>query len=61
VTTQKTNQNDEAQAPAAAAPSAAAKKMFAEPAISQPIDVLEATTFFQVADSGGTGLRKKGG
>jgi len=37
-----------------------AKKTFVEPAISQPVDVLEATTFFQVADSGGTGLRKKG-
>jgi len=27
---------------------------------SQPVDVLEATTFFQTVDSGGTGLRKKG-
>jgi hypothetical protein len=61
MTTQKTNQNDETQAPAAAAPSASAKKTFVEPAIAQPVDVLEATTFFQVADSGGTGLRKKGG
>lgn len=44
----------------ATAPSAA-KKTFVEPAISQPVDVLEATTFFQVVDSGGTGTRKKGG
>jgi hypothetical protein len=61
MTTQKTNQYDETPAAAAAAPSAAAKKTFVEPVISQPVDVLEATTFFQVADSGGTGLRKKGG
>jgi len=40
---------------------AGAKKTFVEPAISQPVDVLEATTFFQVVDSGGTGLKKKGG
>ena len=37
-----------------------AKKTFVEPAISQPVDVLEATTFFQTVDSGGTGIRKKG-
>jgi hypothetical protein len=59
--TQKTNQHDETPAPAATTPAAPAKKTFVEPAISQPVDVLEATTFFQVADSGGTGLRKKGG
>ena len=41
-------------------PETKAKKTFVEPAISQPVDVLEATTFFQVADSGGTGIRKKG-
>ena len=39
----------------------ATKKPFVEPQISQPVDVLEATTFFQVADSGGTGVKKKGG
>jgi hypothetical protein len=39
----------------------AAKKPFVEPQISQPVDVLEATTYFQVVDSGGTGVRKKGG
>ena len=33
---------------------AAGKKQFVEPAVSFPIDVLEATTFFQLADSGGT-------
>ena len=30
------------------------KKQFVEPAVSFPIDVLEATTFFQATDSGGT-------
>jgi hypothetical protein len=54
MTTQKTNPQDKSPAPAA-------KKPFVEPAISQPVDVLEATTFFQVVDSGGTGLKKKGG
>jgi hypothetical protein len=37
------------------------KKTFVEPAISSPVDVLEATTFFQTVDSGGTGFKKKGG
>ena len=58
MTAQKTNQHDET--PDQAVP-AAAKKTFVEPAISQPVDVLEATTFFQTVDSGGTGLRKKKG
>jgi hypothetical protein len=31
---------------------AAVKKKFVEPLISFPIDVLEATTFFQATDSG---------
>jgi hypothetical protein len=31
-----------------------AKKVFVEPAISVPVDVLEATTFFQAATSGAT-------
>ena len=31
-----------------------AKKEFVEPAISVPVDVLEATTFFQAATSGPT-------
>ena len=30
------------------------KKVFVEPAISVPVDVLEATTFFQAATSGAT-------
>ena len=30
------------------------KKAFVEPVISVPVDVLEATTFFQVATSGAT-------
>jgi len=42
-------------------PNADAKKTFVEPAISSPVDVLEATTFFQTVDSGGTGFKKKGG
>jgi len=58
MTAQKSNQHPESPAPDTAA---APKKTFVEPAISQPVDVLEATTFFQVADSGGTGFRKKGG
>jgi hypothetical protein len=35
---------------------AADKKLFVEPEVSFPIDVLESTTFFQVADSGGVGM-----
>ena len=33
---------------------AAGKKQFVEPTVSFPIDVLEATTFFQLTDSGAT-------
>ena len=33
---------------------ASEKKLFVEPAVSFPIDVLEATTFFQLTDSGST-------
>ena len=29
------------------------KKAFVEPRLSLPVDVLESTTFFQIADSGG--------
>jgi len=29
------------------------KKAFVEPEISVPVDVLEATTFFQISESGG--------
>jgi hypothetical protein len=32
----------------------AIKKAFVEPTISVPVDVLEATTFFQASTSGGT-------
>ena len=32
----------------------ASKRKFVEPEISQPVDVLEATTFFQALDSGAT-------
>jgi len=32
----------------------ATKRSFIEPEISQPVDVLEATTFFQSLDSGAT-------
>ena len=53
----KTNLHDENPDQVSPAP---AKKTFVEPVISQPVDVLEATTFFQTVDSGGTGLRKKG-
>jgi hypothetical protein len=31
-----------------------AKKKFVEPELSSPVDVLEATTFFQAATSGAT-------
>ena len=37
----------------------ATRKPFVEPVISSPVDVLEATTFFQAVESGGTGLTKK--
>jgi len=30
------------------------RKSFVEPEVSFPVDVLEATTFFQLTDSGGT-------
>jgi hypothetical protein len=32
----------------------AQKKVFIEPELSSPVDVLEATTFFQFTDSGAT-------
>jgi hypothetical protein len=40
---------------------APARKAFVEPTISSPVDVLEATTFFQAVDSGGTGIRRRNG
>jgi hypothetical protein len=33
---------------------ASTKKQFVEPTVSFPVDVLEATTFFQLTDSGAT-------
>lgn len=39
---------------AQAATASPAKKTFVEPEVSFPIDVLEATTFFQLTDSGAT-------
>jgi hypothetical protein len=45
----------------AAANAAPARKPFVEPKISSPVDVLEATTFFQAVDSGDTGLRRPRG
>jgi hypothetical protein len=45
----------------AAATDRPARKVFVEPKISSPIDVLEATTFFQAVDSGDTGLRRPRG
>ena len=44
---------DEAEALEKTNTAAPEKKAFVEPEVSFPIDVLEATTFFQVADSGG--------
>ena len=60
MTAQNTKQPDATPSTADTA-QPAAKKPFVEPQISQPVDVLEATTFFQTVDSGGTGLKKKGG
>ncbi len=37
---------------ARAAEAAPVKKEFVEPEVSFPVDVLEATTFFQITDSG---------
>ena len=61
MTAQKTNQHDEIPTHDRPQSAPAAKKTFVEPAISQPVDVLEATTFFQTVDSGDTTLGKKGG
>jgi len=35
-------------------PALTAKRQFVEPEVSTPVNVLEATTFFIVTDSGGT-------
>jgi hypothetical protein len=61
MTVRNPHQQDETRQQQADALPAATKKPFVEPAISSPVDVLEATTFFQVVDSGGTGLVKKDG
>lgn len=42
------------EAESARQPEAAARKAFVEPEVTFPVDVLEATTFFQLTDSGGT-------
>ena len=52
-------QQGETQPPQKTPHAATPKKTFVEPTISSPVDVLEATTFFQVVDSGGTGLQRK--
>jgi hypothetical protein len=57
------NLNPEIEAPRqdGATDVAPARKVFVEPKISSPVDVLEATTFFQTVDSGGTGIRRRNG
>ena len=45
---------DEVKTPAQTNAVAPDKKAFVEPEVSFPIDVLEATTFFQTVDSGVT-------
>jgi hypothetical protein len=58
MTVQNRNQQDETQANDAKGETPlvpTGKKEFVEPEISQPVDVLEATTFFQAIDSGPTG------
>ena len=60
MTPQNQNQQGETQPQAAKDETprvSPAKKVFVEPKISQPVDVLEATTYFQAVDSGGTGVR----
>ena len=45
---------DEVEPTAQASAAAPGKKAFVEPEVSFPVDVLEATTFFQLTDSGVT-------
>jgi hypothetical protein len=52
-------QSDARPQDADATKGAPTRKTFVEPTISSPIDVLEATTFFQAVDSGGTGVRRR--
>lgn len=59
MTTRNQHQRDEARPQEAETPDVTpAKKTFVEPTISSPIDVLEATTFFQAVESGGTNSKK---
>ncbi|MEO5820024.1 MAG: hypothetical protein ABIT71_05925 [Vicinamibacteraceae bacterium] len=55
-------ENTETEAPRSdtATTDGSARKAFVEPKVSSPVDVLEATTFFQAVDSGGTGIRRNG-
>ena len=55
----ETPQNDARPQDAGTPSVASTRKTFVEPTISSPVDVLEATTFFQTVDSGGTGIRRK--
>jgi hypothetical protein len=55
----ETSQNDARPQDAGTTTVAPVRKTFVEPTISSPVDVLEATTFFQTVDSGGTGVRRK--
>jgi hypothetical protein len=48
------NENVSTQTDATVETLPTAKKKFIEPEISTPVDVLEATTFFQAATSGAT-------
>ncbi|HEU4887220.1 MAG TPA: hypothetical protein VFV49_04990 [Thermoanaerobaculia bacterium] len=47
-------ESPDADAAAPQAPKATEKKPFVAPRISVPVDVLEATTFFQSVESGAT-------
>ena len=61
MTVRSKNPQNDARPQDADTPNAApARKTFVQPTISSPVDVLEATTFFQAVDSGGTGIRRSG-
>lgn len=59
MTVRRQPQQDETRPQQHETPPEAPRKTFVEPVISSPVDVLEATTFFQTVDSGGTGVRRK--
>jgi hypothetical protein len=63
MTARNQHQPGEPQPPEAQAqtPTTRVKKAFVEPAISSPVDVLEATTFFQAVESGGTNRKRSVG